>query len=93
MQQIFERESRREKNIELMKKNANDSKGAPKKKGDPDPEQIEKEKEAALKDQINYIQENFFKHVATEEHDADAIKARGELNQKAAEESAAAQQQ
>lgn len=80
MQQIFEREFRREKNLEVMKKNANDQKGAPKAKKGEDPESLAKEKEAQLKEQIEKIQEDFFKHVATEEHDADAIKARGEMN-------------
>jgi dynein intermediate chain 2 len=84
MQLIFEREFRREKNLEVMKKLANDAKNAPKKGGkDDDPKKIEQQKEAELKAKIDVIQENFFKHVATEEHDADAIKARGLLAQQA----------
>lgn len=49
MQQIFEREFRREKNLEVMKKLANDAKNAPKKGKDEDPKKIEAEKELKLK--------------------------------------------
>lgn len=92
MQQIFEREFRREKNLEVMKKLANDQKMAPK-KTDGDPKKAEAEKEISMKKQIDDIQESFFKHVATEEHDADAIRARGELNNQSydANEAAAAE--
>ena len=46
MQQIFDREFRREKNLEVMKKNANDAKNAPKKGKEEDPAKIEADKEA-----------------------------------------------
>jgi dynein intermediate chain 2, axonemal len=86
MQQIFEREFRREKNLEVMKRLANEAKNAPKKGGkEEDPAKVQADREAKLKADIEDIQDNFFKHVATEEHDAAAIKARGELNQQAHE--------
>lgn len=89
MQQIFEREFRREKNLEVMKKLANDAKMAPKKASE-DPKKVEADREMNMKKQIDDIQETFFKHVATEEHDADAIRARGELNNQAHEATEAA---
>lgn len=56
MQQIFEREFRREKNLEVMKKLANDAKAPPKKAGKgEDPEKIAKEKEEAVKKQLEEI--------------------------------------
>ena len=55
MQQIFEREFRREKNLEVMKKLANDAKNAPKKGKEEEPQKIEAEREAKLKEQIEDI--------------------------------------
>ena len=49
MQQVFEREARREKNLEIAKKLATDALAkAPVKKGAADPEKIAKEREAEL---------------------------------------------
>jgi len=53
MQQVFEREARREKNLEIAKKLATDAQAkAPVKKGAADPEKIAKEREAELAQQL-----------------------------------------
>ena len=82
MQQIFERESKREKSLELAKKQATDGKPS---KPKVDAEKAAKQKEEALAGKIEAINEGFFKQVATSENPIEVIKARGEEAQKAAE--------
>lgn len=77
MQQIFDREFRREKNLEIMKKMANDAKPVSKK--EKNPEQVAREKEALQKEKIKDIEEKFFTQVADEQFDVNAIKARGAM--------------
>ena len=84
MQTIFEREARREKNLWLtnkLEKEAAEKAKAPTGKPKEDPEQIAKEKEAAMKQELSQIEEDFFKKVASEEYDVDQIKARGDMAQ------------
>jgi len=84
MQTIFEREARREKNLWLtnkLEKEAAEKAKAPTGKPKEDPEQLAKEKEADMKSQLNQIEEDFFKKVASEEYDVDQIKARGDIAQ------------
>jgi hypothetical protein len=76
MQQIFEREFRREKNLDVMRRLATDPKPVKKEKN---PEQVAKEKEDAMKVKLQDIEEKFFEHVADEQFDVAAIKARGEI--------------
>jgi dynein intermediate chain 2 len=73
MQQIFEREFRREKNLDIMRKMQTENKGPKKEKN---PELIAKQKEEEVKGKIKNIEEKFFEHVADEQHGVDAIKAR-----------------
>lgn len=70
MQTIFEREFRREKNLEVAKRQAEKGKPAQKK----DNTQKAEEK---LKARLKEIEENFFNTVAEDENARDAIKARG----------------
>ena len=80
MQQVFEREARREKNLEIAKKLANDAlaKAPVKKTVDPEKEAAQREIEQA--ENLKNIEEGFFKHVAVDENDIDVIKARGEMS-------------
>jgi len=79
MQTIFDREFRREKNLEIAKKLAQ---GDPKKKKEApvkvDPKKEAEEKKAAMKETINNLEGSFFKHIAKDEQDLDEIKARGQ---------------
>lgn len=71
MQQIFEREFRREKNLEAAKKQAELHKK-------PAKEKVNTEKIAArLEKQLKEIEENFFNHIAEDDDQLDKIKARG----------------
>ena len=80
MQTIFEREARREKNLEIAKKLATDDKKGPAaKKGTADPEKLKKQAEEKLAEDLKKIEEGFFKHVADDDNDLDVIKARGEM--------------
>jgi dynein intermediate chain 2 len=80
MQTIFEREARREKNLEIAKKLATDDKKGPAaKKGAVDPEKLKKQAEEKLAEDLKKIEEGFFKHVADDDNDLDVIKARGEM--------------
>jgi len=84
MQLVFEREARREKNLEIAKKLANDALAKqPNKKGAVDPEKLKKEAEAKLAEDLKGIEEGFFKHVAVDDNDMDVIKARGEMSREA----------
>ena len=74
MQHIFEREFRREKSLEIAKKQATDVKPA---KPKADAEKAAKAKEEALATRLTTIEETFFKDVAEDEADLTAIKARG----------------
>lgn len=76
MGQIFDREFKREKNLEIAKKLAGDAAAKDKKKADK--EKLLQEKEQALKQRIETINEDFFKHVAESGEDVDKIKARGD---------------
>ena len=80
MQTIFDREFRREKNLEIMKREAAKASGVQEKKGTKTAEQIQKEKEERMVKKISEIEEGFFKHVSTDAEDLDAIRARGEMN-------------
>ena len=80
MQQIFEREFRREKNLEIAKRVDPKAakKAAQQKQVDP-----EKEKAAAeerMKTKLQTIDEKFFSHIAKDEGELNMIKARGEAN-------------
>lgn len=86
MQNIFEREFRREKNLEIQKKDAAKKPEADKRGGKGmSAEEKAKEKEKKLAERITEIEEDFFKHVATGD-DIDMIKARGEGADEAARE-------
>ena len=63
-----------------MKKEAAKANVVHEKKGAKTAEQIQKEKEAKMAAKITEIEEDFFKHVATDGEDLDTIKARGEMN-------------
>lgn len=76
MGQIFEREFKREKNLEISRKLAGDAAVKDKKKADK--EKLAQEKEVLLKERIETINEEFFKHVAESGEDVDKIKARGD---------------
>lgn len=76
MQQIFEREFRREKNLDVMRRLSTDPKPVKKEKN---PEQVAKDREDAMKSKLQDIEEKFFEHVADEQFDVAAIKARGEI--------------
>jgi len=76
MGQIFEREFKREKNLEISRKLAGDAQAKDKKKADAAKLQVEKEE--ALKVRIDTINEEFFKHVAEGGQDIDKIKARAD---------------
>ena len=79
MGQIFDREFRREKTLEIAKKMANDAtKAQSKTKGKKDPAKEAAEKAQKLKEKLSSIEEAFFSHVAEDENDLDQIKARGE---------------
>jgi len=80
MQHVFEREARREKNLEISKKLANDEKMKVPAQKKSDPEKAAVEREAEMKENLKNIEDNFFKHVAEDQNEIDAIKARGELN-------------
>ena len=78
----FDRETRREKNLIVAKRLAQ---GDPKKKAKAkkeekveDPAKIAARKEAEMKAQLNNIEENFFKKIATNEAEESMIRARGE---------------
>lgn len=73
MQTIFERESRREKALEVAKRMA-EMKKPPKK----DTNTAEKKAEK-LQNYLNDIEENFFKHVAEDGEQLEHIKQRGEF--------------
>ena len=75
MQTIFEREFRREKNLEIQKKFEKEAKAPPKKVVDP--EKVQKEREEKMKTMLEEQRELFFKTVS-EGEDMEAIRARGE---------------
>ena len=75
MQTIFEREFRREKNLEIQKKFEKEAKAPPKKAIDP--EKVAKEREEKMKTMLEEQRELFFKTVS-EGEDMEAIRARGE---------------
>lgn len=80
MQQVFEREARREKNLDIAKKLASDALlKAPAAKKGVDPEKEAKAREQEHADNLKNIEEGFFKHVAVDGNDLDVIKARGEM--------------
>jgi len=72
MQTIFEREFRREKTLELSKRQAELKKPAKK-----DNNIIDKKQEK-LNHQLNDLEEYFFKHVADDNEHMAAIKQRGD---------------
>ena len=74
MQTIFEREFRREKNLEIMKKFEKEAKAPPKKAVDP--AKIAKDKEDKMTALLEEKREFFFKSVS-EGDDREAIEARG----------------
>jgi len=79
---IFDREFKREKNLEIMKKEqtkAEEKKLADKAKGGQSKEEKLKEKETKMSAKISELEEDFFKKVATDNEDINTIKARGEL--------------
>ena len=86
MFQILERETRREKTLELSKKKEAEKKPPKKEK---DVEAAAKAKEEEVKEHLEKIEENFFKKVSVHE-DISEIKARGELSKQAAVEQEAA---
>jgi len=63
-----------------MKKLAHEAKPVKKEK---DPNKAAKEKEEKLKKQLQDIDEKFFDHVADEQYDIEAIKARGAITHEA----------
>ena len=77
MQQIFERETRREKNLDIQRKLNTDPKPVKKEKN---PEKVQQEKEQAQKEKLKTIEEKFFEHVADEQFDVATIKARGDVS-------------
>jgi hypothetical protein len=84
MQQVFEREARREKNLDIAKKLASDALlKAPAAKKGVDPEKEAKAREQERADNLKNIEEGFFKHVAVDGNDLDVIKARGEMSKEA----------
>ena len=85
MFQIFEREFRREKTLDVAKRLAE-------KKG---PTKVEDNNEAAnkLEEQLSVIEEDFFKEVAEDEEERAMIKARGVANQQAVAEAEQAEAQ
>lgn len=74
MQMIFERESRREKNLEVAKKKALENKTKPVKK---DPASDIAKQQEVLSSQLNELEETFFGHVADDSEHLEAIKQRG----------------
>jgi dynein intermediate chain 2 len=76
MLQIFEREAKREKNLQVMRRLNNEKPGG---KKDKNPEQIAKEKEAKQKEELGLLEEKFFEKVADEHYDVATIKARGDM--------------
>ena len=80
MSSIFDRETKREKNLELAKRKETEKK-QPKKEKDAD--KLAREAEENMKATLNQIEEDFFKKVSVNE-DVGAIKARGELSKQAA---------
>jgi hypothetical protein len=87
MQTIFEREFRREKNLEIMKKLANDAKPTAAKEKQKNIEKMQLEKEIAAKQRLTEIEEKFFVHVSKDGEDIEVIKARGEMSKANADES------
>jgi len=75
MQAIFEREFRREKNLEIQRKFEKEAKAPPKKAVDP--EKALREKEEKMQAKLEEQRELFFKTVS-EDEDMEAIRARGE---------------
>ena len=75
---IFDTEARREKNLEIAKKLANDEKNKQQKKGTVDPEKLKKEQEQKLAEDLKNIEESFFSQVSKDD-DINVIKARGEM--------------
>merc|ERR1711935_218339 len=92
MVKIFEREFRREKTLDIAKKQAAEallkSKKVPKGEQPVDPEQEAKAKEAELKTRLIDIDEKFFEKIAKDEADQEMIKARGQLHMEAQPENA-----
>ena len=87
MQTIFEREFRREKNLEVAKKLANDALSKQSKAPKQSAEAQMAEKEKKMKEKIDTIENGFFKHVSVDD-DLEAIKARGANTFSAEEEKA-----
>lgn len=77
MQTIFDREFRREKNLEIAKKLAAGDPKKAKATQKVDPKAEAEEKRAAMKETIATLEEDFFKRIAKDEQDLDEIKARG----------------
>lgn len=76
---VFDTEARREKNLEIAKKLANDEKNKQQnKKGAVDPEKLKRQQEEKLAEELKSIEENFFALVAKDD-DINVIKARGEM--------------
>lgn len=71
MQTIFEREFRREKNLEVAKRQAELKKPA---KRD---NTVNEKKQEKLNQYINDLEENFFKHVADDSEHLEQIRQRG----------------
>jgi hypothetical protein len=72
MATIFEREFRREKNLEMAKRQAEQKK--PTKKDN----SVAEKKAAALAQQLHELEDGFFKHVAEDAEALSVIKKRGE---------------
>lgn len=86
MVSTFDRETRREKNLQIAKRL---TQGDPKKKGKKqaevkveDPQKVAERKEKELKATLNAVEENFFKKIANDEEDLSMIMARGEAAMK-----------
>lgn len=90
MQTIFEREFKREKNLEVAKKLANDAATKQSKQPKQSAESLAAEKEKKLKAKLESIENDFFKAVSVDD-DLEAIKARGSMAMAAEEEPIAKQ--
>ena len=77
MQTIFEREFRREKNLEIAKRVDPKDKKKGVKIAPIDPEILKAEAQDKMKSKLNTIDEKFFKHIAKDEGELNMIKARG----------------
>ena len=72
MQMIFEREQRREKNLDVMKRLAEKKPAKPVK----DPAVQQQKKQEALEKHIQELDQKFFDHVCDGENDIEAVKQR-----------------